>query len=180
MASVNALEATAGLALTFFLPGFALARATFPEWRFRGPGGTIRIIETLTLSLFGSVAVTIVVGYGLLSTPVGFQATWSNPLLFEILAGVSLVLLVVAGLRGAFARVPPAGPTLEPNIGNEGAFETIRELDGLKAEERRLRHRLRVLPRDHSERERISDELERLIAREAAVVAAREVELNAE
>jgi hypothetical protein len=118
MASVNAAEAVAGLALVYFLPGFGLARATFPEWRFRGPEGTVRLIETLALSLFGSVAVTVVVGFGLLNAPVGFQATWSDPVLFEALAGVSAIALVAALLRGAFARVPPSAPA--PRDGAEG------------------------------------------------------------
>jgi hypothetical protein len=179
MGSVNALEAAVGLALIFFLPGFGIARATFPEWRFRGPSGTLRLLETLSLSLFGSVAMTVVVGFGLLNSPVGFWATWSNPLLFELLGGVTAVALAVAFVRGAFARVAPEGPRTEPAAGNEGAFETIRELDGLKAEQRRMRHRLRVLPREDPERARVSDELERLVAREADIVATREALENA-
>jgi hypothetical protein len=179
MASVNAAEAVAGLALVYFLPGFGLARATFPEWRFRGPEGTVRLIETLALSLFGSVAVTVVVGFGLLNAPVGFQATWSDPVLFEALAGVSAIALVAALLRGAFARVPPSAPAPRDGGDADRAFETIRELEGLKAEERRLRHRLRVLPTEAPERTRLREDLDRVVAREAAVAAAREAELNA-
>jgi hypothetical protein len=179
MASVNAAEAVAGLALVFFLPGFGLARATFPEWRFRGPEGTVRLIETLALSLFGSVAVTVIVGFGMLNVPVGFQATWSDPLLFELLAGISAIALVVAVLRGAFARVPPPAPRPRSVEPEDHPFAMIRELEGLMAEERRLRHRLRVLPRQDPERARVSADLDVVVAREAAVAAAREAELNA-
>lgn len=179
MASVNAAEAVVSLVLTFFLPGFALARATFPEWRFRGPNGTIRLLETLTLSLFGSVALTVILGFGLLNSPVGFGATWSDPVLFGLLAAVAAVGLAAAAIRGAFSRVPPAAPPVEPDPEGDRAFATIRALEGLKAEERRLRHRLRVLPKSDPERERIASELEELQAQEARTVAAREAELNA-
>lgn len=179
MASVNAAEAVAGLALTFFLPGFALARATFPEWRFRGPNGAVHLLETLALSLFGSVGMTVVLGFGLLNSPVGFGATWSDPVLFELLAGVTLVGFVAAVLRGAFSSIPPSAPTLEPEGEPDRPFETIRVLEGLKAEERRLRHRLRVLPREDPERPRVEADLEQVLAQEARTVAAREGELNA-
>ncbi|MCI4325296.1 MAG: DUF1616 domain-containing protein [Thermoplasmata archaeon] len=178
MVSVNAAEAVAGLALAFFLPGFGLARATFPEWRFRGPVGAIHLIETVALSLFGSVAITIVVGFGLLNLPVGFQATWSNPLLWEILAGVSVVALVIAVLRGAFSRLPPPAPAQRSEEPDDRSFSTIRELERLNAEERRLRHRLRVLPSQDPERARTNADLERVVAQRATVASRREAELN--
>jgi hypothetical protein len=174
MGVLDPVEAVVGLALLFFLPGFAVARATFPEWRFRGPTGTVHVIETLTLSLVTSVALTIVVGFALLNSPLGFGATWSDPSVLGALAGLTGVGLVVAAARGAFSATPPPGPVLRPDGGNEGAFEAIRELEGLVANERRLRHRLRVLPRDDPERPRVDQELADVIAREAAAVAARE------
>jgi hypothetical protein len=174
MVSVNAAEAVAGLALVFFLPGFGLARATFPEWRFRGPGGTVHLLETLSLSLVTSVGLTIVVGFGLLNTPGGFGGTWSDPTLFVVLGAVTAVGLVAAALRGAFSRTPPTGPRVGSEQGPEAAFEAIRELDRLKAEERRLRHRLRVAGRDGAESGRYRQDLERVQAHAAAVVAATE------
>ena len=179
MGSVEAVESVAGLALVFFLPGFALARATFPEWRFRGPSGTVHLLETLTLSLVGSVVLTILLGIAFLNTSVGFQATWSDPVLFAALAALTAVGLVGAWVRGAFATIPPAGPNLEPEGGTEGAFEDIREIDRLRAEERRLRHRSRTLPRDDPERLRLNEEIARVEAQAAEIMARREAEQNA-
>jgi hypothetical protein len=177
MASVNAAEALAGLALIFFLPGFGIARATFPEWRFRGPDGTVRLLETLTVSLFGSVGVTVVVGFGLLNSSIGFGAMWSNPTLFEALAGLTAVALVIAFVRGAFSRVPPVGPAREAE--SPDPFEAIGELERLNAEERRLRHRLRVVSRDDPGRARLQADLDGILDQQGRVVATREAELNA-
>jgi hypothetical protein len=179
MGVLDGPEAVAGLALLFVLPGFALARATFPEWRFRGPAGTIHLIETLSLSLVTSVGLTILVGFALLSTSFGFGATWSNPNVLEVLAVVTAIGLVVAWFRGAFAAIPPLGPELPPEHGTEGAFETVRELEGLVAMERRLRHRLRVLGRDDPERSTVDRELDDVASRRAAILAAREEEQRA-
>src|SRR5580700_1007302 len=143
MGALDGVEAVVGLALLFVLPGFALARATFPEWRFRGPAGTVHLLETLALSLVTSVGLTVVLGFALLSSPVGFGATWSDPDVLEALAVVTVVGFVAAFARGAFSATPPDGPKFPPEPGVDGAFETIRELDGLVAAERRLRHRLR-------------------------------------
>ncbi|HXQ48863.1 MAG TPA: DUF1616 domain-containing protein [Thermoplasmata archaeon] len=174
MGALDPVEAAVGLALLFFLPGFAVGRAMFPEWRFRGPGGTIHLIETLALSLVLSVALTVVVGYALLTSSLGFGSTWSNPNVLESLGVVTIVGLGVAVVRGAFSATAPEGPSVPSERGSEVAFETIRELDGLVAAERRLRHRLRVLPRDDPERPRVDRELGDVVARQAAVVAARE------
>jgi Protein of unknown function (DUF1616) len=179
MGSLDAAEAVAGLALVFVLPGFALSRALFPEWRFRGPGGTVRVVETLSFSLVGSVGITIVIGYGLLSTSVGFGATWADPTIFAALAAVTAVGLVVAFLRGAFSAVPPAGPVLPAEPGVDGAMEAVRELDRLRVEERRLRHQLRTLAREAPERTAISEQLEENRRTAASIVARREEQQNA-
>jgi Protein of unknown function (DUF1616) len=179
MGSVDAAEAVAGLALGFVLPGFALSRALFPEWRFRGPGGTVHLLETLSLSLVGSVGITIVIGYGLLSSSVGFGATWSDPTLFGALAIVTVAGLAVAFARGAFARVPPTGPQLAPEPGVGGAMDVVRDLDRLRADERRLRHRLRTMARDDPERTRVDAALVANRESAAALVARREEEENA-
>ncbi|MCI4326270.1 MAG: DUF1616 domain-containing protein [Thermoplasmata archaeon] len=179
MEVLDGVEAVVGLALLFVLPGFAVARATFPEWRFRGPGGPLHLVETLTLSLVVSVGLTIVLGFALLSSSAGFGATWSDPSLFVALAAVTAIGLGVALARGAFSEIPPAGPELPSERGNEGAFETIRALDGLVASERRLRHRLRVLPRDDPARPTVDRELADVVGRKAAALAAREEEERA-
>ncbi len=179
MGLLDGPEAVVGLALLFFLPGFGLARATFPEWRFRGPTGTIHLLETLTLSLVTSVGLTIVVGFALRNTSFGFGATWANPNVLEVLAALTALGLGVAWVRGAFSAIPPPAPGLPEERGNVGAFETIRELDGLAALERRLRHRRRVAAADDPERPKIDRELADVESRRASILAAREEELRA-
>ncbi|HKV90777.1 MAG TPA: hypothetical protein VJQ43_06250, partial [Thermoplasmata archaeon] len=115
----------------------------------------------------------------LLNSPGGFWSSWSDPVLLAALAAVAAAALLIAAMRGAFARVPPTGPALEPERGTDGAFEAIRELDGLKAQERRLRHSLRGLGRDDPERTSLGAQIEELETRAAAIVAAREAEERA-
>src|SRR5271156_4009889 len=102
--TVFPVEALAGLLLVFVLPGLAVARALFPEWRFRGAEGLPHLVETAALTIVLSVALTILVGFGLLNTPAGFSASWSDPVLEIILAGITVAGFVVAGYRGAFSR----------------------------------------------------------------------------
>lgn len=142
--SVSPIEAIIGLLLVFVLPGLGTARALFPEWRFRGPEAAVRAVETVTLTLVLSVAYTILIGFGLLSTAGGFTASWSTPTLEIALAGVSAVAFGVAALRGAFARVPPAGPVPEPLGGEAQGAELLARAEELAREERRIRHELRV------------------------------------
>lgn len=160
--AVSPVEAVLGVLLIFVLPGFAMARALFPEWRFRGPEGLLHATETAALSLVGSVSATILGGFVLLNTPTGFQAGWGNPLLEGFLAAVTIVGLVAAGFRGAFSRVPPPAPPLEPSGGEEGAWELIREMDRMAREERRLLHAIRVAPATGPDRRKLEEELEGL------------------
>ncbi|MFY9717906.1 MAG: DUF1616 domain-containing protein, partial [Thermoplasmata archaeon] len=66
MEAVELLEATVGGLLLFVVPGFTLARCLFPEWRFRGPDGARRALETATLAFVLSIALTVLVGSALL------------------------------------------------------------------------------------------------------------------
>src|SRR5579859_7954789 len=111
--SVSPVEAGVGLLLLFFLPGLALTQAIFPEWRLRGEAAIERIVTTGALALVLSVALTVVVGFGLLNLPVGFSAAWSDPLLEEILAGIAILGAFVAWRRGAYRRIAPAPPAIE-------------------------------------------------------------------
>lgn len=137
-------EALAGLLLLYLLPGLAVTQAVFPEWRFRGPQAVERAVTTGALAVILSASLTIVVGFALTGLPSGFSAAWSNPVLEEILAAIALVAAIVAWRRGAYARTPPAAPTPEPGSKEVPGWPTIRTLEQLHREERRLRHALRA------------------------------------
>ena len=173
--AVAPVEALLGVLLVFVLPGFALSRALFPEWRFRGPAGLLRAVETGAMSLVLSAAVTILGGFVLLNTPAGFSATWSDPTLEGVLAGITVLGLAVAAYRGAFARVAPTARPLEPLSGEEGGAEALARAEELAREERRLRHALRVAPDDASAA-RLKDDLGRVRAEVQRLGTAREEE----
>ncbi len=173
MSVAGAFEAVAGLLLVFFVPGYTVTKAMFPEWRIRGPSGLLRLLEIATLSFVLSVVLTVLVGYVLLvGTPSGFQAYWTSPVLEGALVVVALAAFLVAYFRGGFARVPPAVVPLEPSGGEEGAWELTRGLDRLGREERRLEHELRV--RTAGEGPGIQARLDEVRARSAALRAERE------
>jgi hypothetical protein len=173
--TVSPLEALIGVLLVFVLPGLALSRALFPEWRFRGPDGLVRVVETASLALILSVALTIVVGFGLLSSSAGFSASWSDPALEAVLGVITVVGFAVAWLRGAFARVPPAARPLEPLGGEEGSAEALGRAEELLREERRLRHALRVA-HDEASTARLQNDLSRVRAEVRRLGTAREEE----
>ncbi len=138
MDPTSVAEAVAGGALLFALPGFTVARATFPEWQFTGPDGARHALETATLAFVLSVGLTIVVGSILLgAAPGGFAAGWSDPLLEACLAAVTVIAFGIGAVRGAYRREPPtARRPIEP--GSEGAWELGRQLDRLERERRAL------------------------------------------
>jgi hypothetical protein len=141
------LEAVAGGALLFFVPGYAISRAVFPEWRIRGPGGARRALETVVLGFVLSIGVTVLAGYLLLNgAPGGFVARWSDPLLEAVLAAVAGAAALVALAEGAFARVPPPARGSEGGPGEEGAWELTRAVDRLRREERSILRRLEGEP----------------------------------
>jgi branched-subunit amino acid transport protein len=154
MTVLGGLEALVGGLLVFFVPGFFVTRALFPEWELRGRAALTRLVETLTLSFVLSVALTVLVGYALLTVaPGGFQAYWSDPVLEAALAGVAVVACGVAVSRNAFGRGSPTRPHPEPKRGDAGAWELTRELDRLGREERRLRRALETTGGSAEERE---------------------------
>jgi len=161
MTFAGAGEGVAGALLLFFVPGYAVAKALFPEWRVRGPGGTRRLVEIVTLSFVTSIGLTVVVGYGLLDlAPGGFSATWSDPSLEVALVAVTLVGLLAAILRGGFSRTPPPARVPPSDDGETGAWELSRDLERLGREERRLEHELRVSSGGEGETQRLRAELE--------------------
>ena len=179
MTFATAGEGVAGALLLFFVPGYAVAKALFPEWRVRGPGGNRRLLEIVTLSFVTSIGLTVVVGYGLLDlAPGGFSAAWSDPVLEVSLAAVALVAFLAAVARGGFSRTPPT-PRPEPEeTGEEGAWELSRELERLGREERRLDHALRVSSGDETVTSRLRAELDGVKAEREALRRKREAEYD--
>jgi len=168
--------AVAGILLLFFLPGWATAKALFPEWRLRGPDRLLRSVELGTLSLVLSIAFTVLLGFGLLNLPVGFSATWSSPLLEALLVGITLVGVAVGWARGAYRKDPPLAPVPEPSSGEEGGWDVVRSLEILAREERRLKHALRVTPEGPAAA-KIQSELDRVQADARRLGEARGAEL---
>jgi hypothetical protein len=177
MTVLGGLEAIAGGLLVFFVPGFFLTRAVFPEWRIRGPAAPRRLLEILTLSFVLSVTLTVLVGYLLLiAAPGGFQAYWTDPVLEATLAGIAVVAFGAGMGRSAYSREAPVPhPRAEADPGGSGAGELSRELDRLGREERRLRHALKVAPGGPDERE-IRERLERIRSETEALRRHREAE----
>jgi len=171
------LEGLVGALLLFFIPGYAVAKALFPEWRVRGPQGGRRLLEIVTLSFVMSVGLTVVVGFGILDlVPGGFAAAWPDPVLEAVLAAITVVALVAAFFRGAFARTPPTGPSVPEGKGEEGAWELSRELERLGRDERRLQHALRVSSASPAESARLTAELDSVRAERDALRRKREEE----
>ena len=113
----TALEVVVGTPLLFFVPGYTVTKAIFPEWRVRGELAFRRLLEISTLGFVLSVVLTVLVGELLLAaSPGGFQASWSDPVLESILAGVALVAFVAGFVRGGYARVPPASQAAEVDV----------------------------------------------------------------
>jgi uncharacterized membrane protein len=177
MTLLSVAQGIAGGLLLFLVPGYALTKAVFPEWRVRGPEASRRLVEIVTLSFVTSIGLTVVVGYGILDlAPGGFAAAWSDPVLEVVLASVALLALVVALFRGAFARNPPAAAPVSAGGGEEGAWELSRELDRLARDERRLQHDLRVSSHNPAETSRLTAELESVRAERNALSRKREEE----
>jgi len=172
--SPNAAEIAAGLLLLFFVPGYTLTKATFPEWRVRGPVATLRLLEIATLSFVTSLVLAVLVGYFLLvAGPTGFQAYWSDPVLEAILAGIAAVAFGVGWYRGAYRRTPPVGAPPEP-VGDLGGWEVVEELDRLRRDERRVRHDLRRAGTNSADSARLHSELERIQSESAQLRSRRE------
>lgn len=178
MTLLSVTEAVVGGLLVFFVPGYCLTKAVFPEWRVRIGDGGRRLLEVVTLSFVASVGLTVLVGYGVLNLASGgFAASWSDPLLEACLGATALIGFAVAAARGAFSRVPPTGPRQpEGPAGEEGAWEISRELDRLGRDERRLQHEIRVASGNAAETQRLTAELESVRAEKDTLRRKREEE----
>jgi len=154
MTLLGGLEALVGGLLVFFVPGFLVTRALFPDWELRGRASLARMVETVTLSFVLSLTLTVLVGNLLLaSAPGGFQASWSDPVLEATLAGVAVVAFGAGVARGAFDRKTPVRSRSVADPGGSGAWELTRELDRLGREERRLERALHASGGGAEERE---------------------------
>ena len=170
--------AVLGGLLVFVLPGYAVGKAVFPEWRLKGPHALRTAVELATMSFVLSVVLTVLVGFLLLNaTPSGFQATWNDPILEGALGGITVVGLAVAFARKGFAREPPAAPTLEEDRSVSGGWQAIRQLDQLNREERVLRRSLVAAPPGSEEERQLRSQIERVRTEAASVRARREAEL---
>jgi len=171
-------EAVAGGALVFFVPGYAVAKAVFPERRLSGPDGVRWALEVVALAFVLSVVLTVTVGYLLLAgAPGGFAASWSDPLLEASLAAVAAVAFVVGWLEGAYARVPPPGKARPEEPGGVGAWELAERLDRLQRERLRLERELRRTPsRDADAGDRLRARIDSVLKEEEALRQRREAE----
>lgn len=174
---VGLLETVVGLLLLFFLPGFTLARAVFPERRFRGPSGLRGALELFVLSFVLSVALTVLLGYVLLTAaPGGFSAGWTSPTLEGLLGGFAAVAFAVGAVQGAYARTPPAARRPEPETGETGAWELTEEFDRLRREQARVDALLRSSTGESTEASALRAERARLLEAERSLAARRELE----
>jgi len=147
MALLPLAEAVVGGLLLFFVPGFVIAKALFPERRWAGPDGVRWLVELVTLGLVVSVVLTVVVGYGILAAaPGGFAAGWSDPLLEAILAAIAVVAFSVGLLEGAYARTPRVRPAPSDGPGEAGAWELTEQLDRLQRQRLGLERELSRTP----------------------------------
>jgi hypothetical protein len=175
---LDPFEAAAGLLLVFVLPGLAWARAVFPEWRYTGPLGLTRVVETATLALLLSVSLTILAGFALTVPGAGgFQASWTDPVLEAVLAGLAVVGAFAAWGRGAFDREPPAAPALEAVPWSDPPRALNVELAGLRQEQRRIRTALRRRDLPAEERIRLESERSALEERSRELERRREGEI---
>lgn len=176
--SVPVYEAVASVLLFFVLPGLALSRAVFPEWRFRGAGGTEHIVETAAFSLVVSVSLTVVVGFALANSPgAGFSAAWTDPILQTVLFAITVVALGVAFARGAFNREPPSGSPREPSPPARD-WETLRELDRIARERGRILRAIQRASDDPKEVRRLEARLDELNVESERVKRRREAEFG--
>lgn len=115
MTILDLFFAVAGVLLALVAPGFFGLRALAPKSR--------DFAETLTFSIVGSVAVTILVGSAL-----GFAGMFRREPLLAALALATAALAVTAWLRGGLGRVVAEEPP-----GPEG--DDLRRASRLRSEE---------------------------------------------
>ena len=177
--AVSAPEAALGLLLLYAAPGFGLTAAVFPEKvRFR-KGAWLSGLEVALLSVLSSVSLTIIFGELLQSIGPGFSASWSDPRLLLANGAVTIVGLAAGAVRGAFGgrTIPTPVPELERT--DPTAWSTLRTLERLAREERKLARALRGAGLGAEERLGLEEELRSVRAERAALRESREGEYAA-
>jgi len=179
MAVTTVVEAVVGGLLLFFVPGFAVAKALFPERRRTGPHGVRWLLELVTLGFVLSVVLTVVVGSVLLAAPGGFAASWSDPLLEAILAAIAAVAFAAGLLEGAYAATPPTRRVAVDGPGETGAWELTQQLDRLQLERLGLERELARTPSaDREARASLGARLATVGEQEAALRRRREADYD--
>lgn len=169
-------EAVVGGALVFFVPGYAVAKAVFPERRLAGADGVRWAVEVVALAFVLSVVLTVTVGYVLLvGAPGGFVASWSDPLLEAALAAIAGVAFAVGWLEGAYRRAPPRARRSDLEPGTGGPWELSAELARLQRERLGLERDLRGRPAADAEA-RLRARLARVLEEEEALRRRREAD----
>lgn len=181
--SVPAVFALGALALFFFVPGYFLVKALWPEKRWRAPhGGPMVALELVVGGFVASIALLVLVGF-FLGNSGNFAAGPSDPTLEEILTVLSVLFLAAGWWRGAYRAEPPPPSTLvaPPLAGEEDVGPLFRRLEVLTQEEHRRAREVRRAERSGAPRvevERLKSELEELRGQRRQVEQARQREID--
>lgn len=151
MSALDPLFGVLALALFFFVPGYLLVKALWPEKRWRGAGseGSITAIEMVTGGFVASLGIFLLVGFAL-GNAGDFEASPSEPLLEGILAAFALVFFLLGWVRGAYRADPPPAPSYvePPAPGEEDLIPTLKKFQDWGREERRLQREIRRAKRE--------------------------------
>lgn len=182
MSAENVPFALAALALFFFVPGYLLMKALWPEKRWKGPEATIVALEMVTGGFLASLGLFLLVGFGL-GNAGDFEAGASDPLVEGILAAFALVFFLAGWFQGAYRKEPPPAPSFvePPGPGEEDLGPLLDQFQTWSREERDLRreiHRLRREGGDPQELERRTEELEALKAKRKEAERERQLALT--
>jgi hypothetical protein len=155
--------ALGALALFFFVPGYLLVKALWPEKRWKGPEAPITALEMVTGGFLASLGLFLVIGFALGNTGV-FQAGPSDPLLEEILLGLSVLFLVVGWVVGAYRKEAPAAPSFvePPGPGEEDLGPVLDQFQRWNREERDLRREIHRLRREGGSADALKQKQEEL------------------
>lgn len=140
----DALFAVGSLALFFFVPGYLMVKALWPEKRWRGPDRSAVALEMVTGGFVASLGIFLLVGFALGNTG-NFWASSSDPVLQEVLVAFALLFLGLGWFRGAFARDPPPVPRfVEPEgPGEEPVEPVVERFRRMMREEAKLEREIR-------------------------------------
>lgn len=173
--AVDPLFSLAALVLLFFLPGYLLMKALWPEHRVRGPGGRLWLLQVLAGGVVLSTVLSILIGFYLGNVGL-FQAGPSQPYLEALLGALSAVFFVAGWFRGAFARTAPAPAPVggEELPAEDDTGDYWKSLEEMARTERRLRHEIRSLRKSGKDDRVPTQELNALTDRRKQLQQSRE------